>query len=139
MDSVRCGPSSLRRCRVRDHADQGDLLGSVARVRVRDGTARRQLSQRPLQDGRATGQTRDRQVPPSQQGVMMGYRIEADMDLCQGHAMCELEAPDYFRVPKRGKVEILEPEPPEDAREEVERAVEMCPTQALLIKDNKGD
>jgi ferredoxin len=21
---------------------------------------------------------------------MMGYRIEADMDLCQGHAMCEL-------------------------------------------------
>ena len=63
----------------------------------------------------------------------MGYRVEVDLDLCQGHAMCEMEAPDYFSVPKRGKVEILDAEPPDDAREEVERAVEMCPTQALLI------
>ncbi len=53
--------------------------------------------------------------------------------------MCELEAPDYFRVPKRGKVEIIDPEPPEDARDEVERAVDMCPTQALLITESKGD
>ncbi|UMB70325.1 ferredoxin [Mycobacterium paraterrae] len=66
----------------------------------------------------------------------MSFRIEADLDLCQGHAMCELEAPDYFRVPKRGKVEILNAEPGDDARDEVERAVEMCPTQALLIKEN---
>ncbi|WP_373120745.1 ferredoxin [Mycobacterium marinum] len=64
----------------------------------------------------------------------MSYRIEADLDLCQGHAMCELEAPDYFRVPKRGKVEIIDPEPPEQARPEIERAVRMCPTQALSIK-----
>jgi ferredoxin len=63
----------------------------------------------------------------------MGIRVEVDVDLCQGHAMCELEAPDYFTVPKRGKVEILDAEPPDEAREEVERAVEMCPTQALLI------
>jgi ferredoxin len=63
----------------------------------------------------------------------MGIRVEVDVDLCQGHAMCELEAPDYFTVPKRGKVEILDPEPPDAAREEVERAVDVCPTQALLI------
>ena len=67
-----------------------------------------------------------------------GFRIEADLDLCQGHAMCELEAPDFFRVPKRGKVEIIDPEPPEDARDEVERAVQSCPTQALFIKDKEG-
>jgi ferredoxin len=67
----------------------------------------------------------------------MGFRIEVDLDLCQGHAMCELEAPDFFHVPKRGKVEIVDREPPEDARDEVERAVEMCPTQALLIEDDK--
>jgi len=66
------------------------------------------------------------------------YRVELDEDLCQGHAMCELEAPDYFRVPKRGKVEIVDPEPSEDAREEVERAVEMCPTQALFIREKEG-
>ena len=63
----------------------------------------------------------------------MGFRVEVDLDLCQGHAMCELEAPDYFRAPRRGKVEILDAKPPDDAREEIERAVDMCPTQALLI------
>jgi ferredoxin len=71
--------------------------------------------------------------------MLMGYRVGVDLDLCQGHAMCELEAPDYFRVPKRGKVEILDAEPPDEARDEVERAVQMCPTQALFIKDDKGD
>jgi ferredoxin len=65
----------------------------------------------------------------------MGFRVEVDLDLCQGHAMCELEAPAYFRVPKRGKVEILDSEPGDEARDEVERAVDMCPTQALLIKE----
>jgi ferredoxin len=67
----------------------------------------------------------------------MGISIEVDVDLCQGHAMCELEAPDYFMVPKRGKVEILDAEPPEDARDEIERAVDMCPTQALSIKEKE--
>ena len=66
----------------------------------------------------------------------MGFHVEVDLDLCQGHAMCELEAPDHFRVPKRGKVEITDPEPDDDARDEVERAVDMCPTQALLIKED---
>jgi ferredoxin len=67
----------------------------------------------------------------------MAFRVKVDLDLCQGHAMCELEAPDYFTVPRRGKVEILDAEPPDDARDEVERAVEMCPTQALLIKEKE--
>lgn len=61
------------------------------------------------------------------------YRIELDDDLCQGHAMCELEAPDVFRVPKRGVVEILDHEPPDDLRDAVELAVEMCPTRALTL------
>jgi ferredoxin len=51
--------------------------------------------------------------------------------------MCELEAPDYFRVPKRGKVEVIDSEPPGDARDEVERAVESCPTRALFIKEKE--
>ncbi|MCB0932543.1 MAG: ferredoxin [Mycobacterium sp.] len=64
---------------------------------------------------------------------MGNYRIDVDLDLCQGHAMCELEAPDYFRVLKRGTVEILDAEPPDDARAEIQRAVESCPTRALFI------
>jgi len=64
---------------------------------------------------------------------MGGYRVEVDLDLCQGHAMCALEAPDFFRVPKRGTVEILDAEPPEDARAEIQRAIESCPTRALYV------
>jgi ferredoxin len=58
-------------------------------------------------------------------------RVEADLDLCQGHAMCELEAPGVFTVPKKGTVEIVDPEPPEAMRARVEAAVRYCPTQAL--------
>ena len=64
---------------------------------------------------------------------MANYKIEVDLDLCQGHAMCELEAPDFFRVPKRGTVEILDAEPPDDVRDEIVRAIESCPTRALFI------
>ena len=66
---------------------------------------------------------------------MGSYRIEADLDLCQGHAMCALEAPDHFRVPKRGTVEIVDAEPPDDVRPDIERAVESCPTRALSITE----
>lgn len=60
-------------------------------------------------------------------------RIEADLDLCQGHAMCELEAPDVFSVPKRGKVQILDPRPPDSLRADVLSAVRECPTQAIRL------
>ena len=68
---------------------------------------------------------------------MGGYRVEVDLDLCQGHAMCELEAPDYFRVPKRGTVEILDSEPPDSARSDIERAIESCPVRALFIAEKE--
>lgn len=67
----------------------------------------------------------------------MAYQVKADLDLCQGHAMCELEAPDYFRVPKRGKVEILNAEPPDADRRQIENAVRACPTRALSIHEKK--
>ena len=65
---------------------------------------------------------------------MGSYRVGVDADLCQGHAMCEMEAPDVFAVPRRGIVEITDTEPPDEMRDDVERAIEMCPTQALFIK-----
>lgn len=66
-------------------------------------------------------------------------KIEADLDLCQGHAMCELEAPEVFAVPKHGQVEILDGNPPESARADVENAVRFCPTQALRLLESEGD
>ncbi|MGF7121156.1 ferredoxin [Rhodococcus sp. BE178] len=65
-------------------------------------------------------------------------RVEVDLDLCQGHAMCELEAPDIFRVPKRGQVEIADGEIPDDMRADVERAVQYCPTAALRLVNERS-
>ncbi|MEV0595996.1 ferredoxin [Nonomuraea cavernae] len=61
-------------------------------------------------------------------------RVSVDLDLCQGHAQCELEAPEVFEVPKKGKVRVLAPHPPETLRDRVEAAVRYCPTQAILLK-----
>ena len=60
-------------------------------------------------------------------------RIEIDLDLCQGHATCELEAPAVFAVPRKGKVTLLDPAPPPAQRAAVEAAVRYCPTQALKL------
>ncbi|GAA3698777.1 ferredoxin [Gordonia hankookensis] len=62
-------------------------------------------------------------------------RVEVDLDLCQGHGMCEMEAPDVFEA-HRDHVEILDKEPDESRRAEVEAAVMYCPTQALRIVED---
>ena len=63
-------------------------------------------------------------------------RIRVDRDLCQGHAMCEMEAPAIFRVPPKGQVVVTDREPPESELAAVRAAVRYCPTQALrLVED----
>ena len=62
-------------------------------------------------------------------------RVVVDPDLCQGHGMCEMEAPDVFEA-GRDSVTILQPEFPEAHRAEVEAAVRYCPTRALTIVED---
>ena len=64
-------------------------------------------------------------------------RIEVDLDLCQGHANCELEAPGVFSVPKKGLVQILDQEPPESERAAVTAAVRYCPAHGARIKEQR--
>ncbi|MFC7450991.1 ferredoxin [Rhodococcus daqingensis] len=66
-------------------------------------------------------------------------RIEVDADLCQGHAACEMEAPEVFSVPKHGTVQILDTDPPQSLRADVENAVKFCPTRALRVIESEGD
>ncbi|WP_280243861.1 ferredoxin [Nocardia abscessus] len=60
-------------------------------------------------------------------------RVLADLDLCQGHAVCQDEAPEAFYVPKHGKVEIRDAAGDPQSQADVRRAVRYCPTQALSI------
>jgi ferredoxin len=60
-------------------------------------------------------------------------KIEVDYDLCQGHGVCESEAPLVFRVSKDNQVEVVDTSPPADLRASVVEAVKNCPTQALTM------
>jgi sterol 14-demethylase len=59
-----------------------------------------------------------------------------DRDLCQGHGVCESEAPAVFAVSKDGVLTVLQESPPEGERTAVEAAVKYCPTHALTIVED---
>lgn len=63
----------------------------------------------------------------------MTWRIAVDADLCQGHGVCESEAPDVFEVSRERKVAVLSERPGDEQRRQVEAAVKYCPTRALTI------
>ena len=67
--------------------------------------------------------------------MTVGLRIVVDRDLCQGHGVCESEAPEVFRVGEDRQVEVLSTEPGEDHRAAVKAAVKYCPTHALSLED----
>jgi sterol 14-demethylase len=69
----------------------------------------------------------------------VGFRVVVDRGLCQGHGVCESEAPAVFSVSKQGELTVLEESPPESERTNVEMAVRYCPTHALSIEDEPGD
>jgi len=64
-------------------------------------------------------------------------KVIVDRDLCQGHGVCESEAPAVFAVNKKGILEILDETPAHDLRAQVEAAVSFCPTHALRIEDEE--
>ena len=63
-------------------------------------------------------------------------RISVDRDLCQGHGVCESEAPEVFSVSKDGVLTVLDETPPESQRAAVELAVKYCPPHALSIEED---
>ena len=48
-------------------------------------------------------------------------KIVVDYDLCQGHAVCQSEAPAVFAVEDKGQVKVLHEDPAEEVRSQVER------------------
>ncbi|HEY7916959.1 MAG TPA: ferredoxin [Acidimicrobiales bacterium] len=64
-------------------------------------------------------------------------RVSVDLDLCQGHGVCESEAPTVFELAKNAKVTVLDDRPGDSHRDEVEAAVRYCPTSALRITEEE--
>ncbi len=63
-------------------------------------------------------------------------RVVADFDLCQGHQMCQGEAPEVFGFDDPSdKVVVLQEFPSESLRPQVRAAVQYCPAMALAIEE----
>ena len=65
-------------------------------------------------------------------------RVHVDLELCQGHGLCQEEAPEVFRVIERrgayDQVEVLVEEPAEALRKQVEAAARHCPNRVIRIE-----
>jgi ferredoxin len=63
-------------------------------------------------------------------------KVTADLDLCQGHQMCQAEAPTVFGFDAGAdKVVVLDEQPDGSLRDAVQRAVKYCPAMALMMED----
>jgi ferredoxin len=66
-------------------------------------------------------------------------RVMADLDLCQGHQMCQGEAPDVFGFDEAADlVTVLQEHPDQSLRPQVEAAVRYCPAMALSIEEENA-
>jgi ferredoxin len=59
-------------------------------------------------------------------------KISVDRDLCESHGQCEFVAEKVFRMDDDGVIHFRE-EVPEEQREEVELAAQVCPTLAITV------
>lgn len=61
-------------------------------------------------------------------------KVSVDFDLCKSNAVCMDAAPTVFEVRDDGYLYVLQEEPGEDVRAQVEAAAATCPTQAITVE-----
>ncbi len=61
-------------------------------------------------------------------------KVVVDFDICQSNAVCMEVAPKVFEVRDDGYLYVLNENPSEAQRAEVEEAAERCPTGAISIE-----
>ena len=61
-------------------------------------------------------------------------KIVVDFDKCQSNALCMSAAPEVFEVRDDGYLYVLQENPGEELRGNVEDAARLCPTQAITIE-----
>jgi ferredoxin len=64
-------------------------------------------------------------------------KVIVDLDVCEAHGDCVIAAPAVFDLGDEDEtVTVLEPNPPESMRTEVERAVSDCPVTAIRLEED---
>jgi ferredoxin len=62
-------------------------------------------------------------------------RVVVDYDLCESNAICMGIAPEVFEVRDDDFLYVLNENPPEEMRPQMEEAVRRCPKQAISLED----
>lgn len=61
-------------------------------------------------------------------------KIVLDRSKCSMLGICESVSPDYFEITDDGDVALLREDVPADRVDELEEAVQGCPTEALRLQ-----
>ena len=61
-------------------------------------------------------------------------QVIVDLAKCQDHGQCAIAAPEVFQLDDEGKL-VYDGDPDESRREEAEEAADVCPVQAISIRD----
>ena len=62
-------------------------------------------------------------------------KVVVDLTVCDLHGLCVEAAPEVFEIADDGALKVLDPNPPENLRAKVEKAVRECPTGAISLED----
>lgn len=58
-------------------------------------------------------------------------KVTVDVDLCEGHGKCQAAAPLVFELRDDDLSHVLVDEVPQDQEKAVDRAIRVCPRQAI--------
>lgn len=61
----------------------------------------------------------------------MPRKVQVDQLMCEGHSRCQNAAPEVFRLNDEDISQVILDEVPEELVEKVERAIRLCPRQAI--------
>ena len=61
-------------------------------------------------------------------------KVIVDYDICASTGSCMQVCPEVFEVRSDGFLYVLQEEPPEELRERVLQAEELCPTGAITVE-----
>ncbi len=61
-------------------------------------------------------------------------KVIVDYDVCASTGSCMQVCPEVFEVRSDGFLYVLQEEPPEELREQVLQAEELCPTGAITVE-----
>ncbi len=65
---------------------------------------------------------------------MNSSRIEVDLDMCEGHALCVIVAGTVFELNEDEKAVVLDVELTEQQLAEVQTAIIRCPSRAITLR-----